>query len=124
WVRDSTAAKLMGHVKNVDGVDQVDWAKAKTIKWGDKATIEKIDQLILSPENRIYGKKELDASKLIYHSETCDNKEASKRENAGKPRSQFIIKKDVRIYPDTLVWIRDFSYSYNEPMTKRYFSHP
>lgn len=124
WVRDSTAAKLMGFVKNVDGVDQVDWAKAKTIKWGDKATIEKIDQLILSPENRIFGKKELDASKLVYHSETFDNKEASKRENAGKPRSQFIVKKDVRIYPDTLVWIRDFSYSYNEPMTKRYFSHP
>lgn len=124
WVRDSTAAKLMGFVKNVDGVDQVDWAKAKTIKWGDKATIEKIDQLILSPENRIFGKKELDASKLVYHSETFDNKEAAKRENAGKPRSVFIVKKDVRIYPDTLVWIRDFSYSYNEPMTKRYFSHP
>jgi gliding motility-associated lipoprotein GldK len=124
WVRDSTAAKLMGFVKNVDGVDQVDWAKAKTIKWGDKSTIEKIDQLILSPENRIFGKKELDASKLVYHSETFDNKDAAKRENAGKPRSQFIVKKDVRIYPDTLVWIRDFSYSYNEPMTKRYFSHP
>ncbi|MBC6490958.1 SUMF1/EgtB/PvdO family nonheme iron enzyme [Flavihumibacter stibioxidans] len=124
WVRDSTAAKLMGYVKNADGVDYVDWAKAKTIKWGDKATIEKIDQLILSPENRIFGKKELDASKLVYHSETFDNKEASKRENQGKARSQFIVKKDVRIYPDTLVWIRDFSYSYNEPMTKRYFSHP
>ncbi|ULQ56313.1 SUMF1/EgtB/PvdO family nonheme iron enzyme [Flavihumibacter rivuli] len=124
WVRDSTAAKLMGYVKNVDGVDYVDWAKAKTIKWGDKATIEKIDQLILSPENRIFGKKEIDASKLVFHSETFDTKEASRRENQGKPRSQFIIKKDVRVYPDTLVWIRDFSYSYNEPMTKRYFSHP
>ncbi len=124
WVRDSTAAKLMGFVKNADGVDYVDWAKAKTIKWGDKATVEKIDQLILSPENRVFGKKEIDASKLIYHSETFDNKEAARRENAGKPRSSFIIKKDVRIYPDTLVWIRDFSYSYNEPMTKRYFSHP
>ncbi len=22
------------------------------------------------------------------------------------------------------MWIRDFSYSYNEPMTKRYYSHP
>lgn len=124
WVRDSTAAKLMGFVKNVDGVDYVDWNKAKTIKWGDKATVEKIDQLILSPENRIFGKKEIDASKLIYHSETFDNKEASKRENQGKSRSQFILKRDVRIYPDTLVWIRDFAYSYNEPMTKRYFSHP
>ncbi|MFT4024721.1 MAG: SUMF1/EgtB/PvdO family nonheme iron enzyme [Flavihumibacter sp.] len=124
WVRDSTAAKLMGFVKNADGVDYVDWNKAKTIKWGDKATVEKIDQLILSPENRIFGKKEIDASKLIYHSETFDNKEAAKRENQSKPRSQFIMKRDVRIYPDTLVWIRDFAYSYNEPMTKRYFSHP
>ncbi len=44
--------------------------------------------------------------------------------NEGKSRSSFIIKKDIKIYPDTLVWIRDFSYSYNEPMTKRYFSHP
>jgi formylglycine-generating enzyme len=124
WVRDSTAAKLMGYVKNIDGVDYIDQKKAATIKWGDKATIEKIDQMIVTPENRIFGKKEIDASKLMYHSETFNTKEAAKRENAGKPRSQFIEKKDVKIYPDTLVWIRDFSYSYNEPMTKRYFSHP
>ncbi len=124
WVRDSTAAKMMGYVKSVDGVDAVDWKKASTIKWGDKATTEKIDQLIVSPENRIFGKKEIDASKLMYHSEVFDTKEAARRENAGKPRSAFMSKKDIRIYPDTLVWIRDFSYSYNEPMTKRYYSHP
>src|SRR3990170_1078361 len=124
WVRDSIAAKLMGFVKNSDGIDYVDWKKAQTIKWGDKATIEKIDQLIFSPENRIFGKKEIDASKLVYHSEIFDTKEAARRENASKPRSQFMIKKDVKIYPDTLAWIRDFSYSYNEPQTKRYFSHP
>jgi formylglycine-generating enzyme len=124
WVRDSTAAKMMGYVKSVDGVDYVDWKKAQTIKWGDKATVEKIDAMIVTPENRIFGKKEIDPNKLVYHSETFDTKEAARRENAGKPRSAFIAKKDVRIYPDTLVWIRDFSYSYNEPMTKRYFSHP
>ena len=124
WVRDSIAAKMMGYINNVDGIDYVDWKKAQTIKWGDKATIEKIDQLIFSPENRIFGRKEIDASKLLYHSEVFDTKEAAKRENAGRSRSQFISKKDVRIYPDTLAWIRDFSYSYNEPMTKRYFSHP
>jgi gliding motility-associated lipoprotein GldK len=126
WVRDSTAAKLMGFVKQDknDGTEHIDWAKAKTIKWNDKATIEKIDQMIVTPENRIFGKKEIDASKLIFHSETFDTKEAARRENAGRPRSQFIVKKDIRIYPDTLVWIRDFSYSYNEPMTKRYYSHP
>jgi gliding motility-associated lipoprotein GldK len=124
WVRDSIAATLMQYGKEVDGKFQVDWKKANTIKWGDKATIEKIDQLILTPENRIYGKKEIDPSKLVYHSETFDLKEAAQKINEGKSRSSFIIKKDIKIYPDTLVWIRDFSYSYNEPMTKRYFSHP
>jgi len=124
WVRDSIGATLLQYGKEVDGTFNVDWKKAKTIKWDDKATIEKIDQLILSPENRVFGKKEIDPSKLIYHSETFELKKAASRENAGKPRSQFIVKKNVGIYPDTLVWIRDFSYSYNEPMTKRYFTHP
>ena len=127
WVRDSIVAKKMGYVKaGSDGVEYVDWDKMKTMKWNDPKVVEQLGQtdLILSPEDRIFGKKELDASKLIYHSEVVDLKEAAKRENAGKARSQFIVKKDVRIYPDTLVWIRDFSYSYNEPMTKRYFAHP
>lgn len=30
----------------------------------------------------------------------------------------------INIYPDTMVWIRDFQYAYNEPMLLRYFSHP
>ncbi|HZH97020.1 MAG TPA: SUMF1/EgtB/PvdO family nonheme iron enzyme, partial [Flavisolibacter sp.] len=127
WVRDSITAKKMGYVKSgTDGNEYVDWTKMKTVKWSDPKVIEQLGQtdLILSPEDRIFGKKEIDVSKLVYHSEIHDLKENAKRENAGKPRSQFIIKKDVRIYPDTLAWIRDFSYSYNEPMTKRYYSHP
>lgn len=28
------------------------------------------------------------------------------------------------VYPDTLVWISDFTYAYNEPMAKTYFWHP
>ncbi|MBS1928601.1 MAG: SUMF1/EgtB/PvdO family nonheme iron enzyme, partial [Bacteroidetes bacterium] len=70
WVRDSIAAKLMGFVKQgADGNEYVDWKKAKTIKWGDKATIEKIDAIIVTPDNRIFGKKELDAKKIVYQSE-------------------------------------------------------
>ncbi len=124
WVRDSIAATMMQYGKDVDGKFAIDWKKAQTIKWNDKATVEKIDQLILTPENRIFGKKEIDPNKLIYHSETFNLKRAAEKANEGKPRSQFIDKKEVAVYPDTLVWIRDFSYSYNEPMTKRYFSHP
>lgn len=124
WVRDSTAAVKMQLGKEVDGQFSIDWKKAQTIKWNDKSTIEKIDAMILTPENRVFGKKDLDPEKLIYHSEVFDLKEAARRENAGKPRSQFIVKKDTKVYPDTLIWVRDFSYSYNEPMAKRYFSHP
>lgn len=125
WVRDSIAAKLMGFVKQGnDGNEYVDWKKASTIKWGDKATLEKIDAMIVTPDNRIFGKKELDATKIVYHSEVFDYKEAAKLENAAAPRSKFIIKKDIKVYPDSLCWVRDFAYSYNEPMAKRYFGHP
>jgi sulfatase modifying factor 1 len=124
WVRDSIAATLMQYGKDVDGRFQIDWKKASTIKWGDKATIEKIDQMVVTPDNRIFGKKEIDPNKIVFHSETFDLKEAAMKINEGKPRSQFIRTKNVKVYPDTLVWIRDFSYSYNEPMTKRYYSHP
>jgi formylglycine-generating enzyme len=125
WVRDSIAAKLMGFVKQgSDGNEYVDWKKASTIKWGDKATLEKIDAMIVTPDNRIFGKKELDATKIVYHSEVFDYKEAAKLENAAVPRSKFIIKKDIKVYPDSLCWVRDFAYSYNEPMAKRYFGHP
>ena len=39
-------------------------------------------------------------------------------------RSDLISTKHINIYPDTMVWMRDFSYSYNEPMMHNYFSHP
>ncbi|MBX3242714.1 MAG: SUMF1/EgtB/PvdO family nonheme iron enzyme [Chitinophagaceae bacterium] len=122
WVRDSIAGDKLGY-KSKDG-NSLDWKKIQTLKWGDPKTMEQLDAMIVSPDNRIFGKKELDANKLIYHSETFDYSEAVKKENASQVRSKFIVKKDVPVYPDTLVWIRDFSYSYNEPMSKRYFSHP
>ena len=125
WVRDSTAAKLMGCVKQgTDGNEYVDWKKASTIKWGDKSTIEKIDAIIVTPDNRIFGKKELDASKIVYQSEIFDYKAAASNRDVTIPRSAFIVKTKVPVYPDSLCWVRDFSYSYNEPMAKKYFNHP
>lgn len=124
WVRDSLAAKELGYGKEVDGGFAVDWKKAKTIKYGDKAVLEKISKLTLTPDNRLYGRNEIDPEKLLFRVESFNLKEAAKLENKGKPRSSFVIKYDEKIYPDTLVWMRDFSYSYNEPMAKRYFAHP
>ncbi len=39
-------------------------------------------------------------------------------------RGSYIMKDIVNVYPDTLCWISDFTYSYNDPMTKMYFWHP
>ncbi len=37
--------------------------------------------------------------------------------------SDFIKTEEIQIYPDTTVWIKDFNYSYNEPMHNDYFWH-
>lgn len=50
-----------------------------------------------------------------------ENKTISKQLTS---RGDFISKKVLNIYPDTMCWIRDFTYSYNEPYMKMYFSHP
>lgn len=36
-------------------------------------------------------------------------------------RSRFIIKERINIYPDTLCWVRDFTYSSKSSMTQNYF---
>ncbi|MBI3519713.1 MAG: SUMF1/EgtB/PvdO family nonheme iron enzyme, partial [Bacteroidetes bacterium] len=46
------------------------------------------------------------------------------RERKGVDRSVFILKDVINVYPDTLAWVHDFTYSFNEPMTNMYFWHP
>jgi len=132
WVRDSIAAKELGYFKASAGASgnggdsaiAIDWAKAHTIKY-DASNLEKLgNKLILAPDNRLNGKADIDPKLIIYRMEIFLLSEAAKRENAGIARKNFIVRKDEPIYPDTLVWMRDFSYSYNEPMTKRYYAHP
>lgn len=48
---------------------------------------------------------------------------AKGEKEAVKGRSSFIMKKNVRIYPDSLSWLKDFTYAYNEPYVRGYFSH-
>lgn len=131
WTRDSIALKELGFVKTTSGGGSggdsaiaVDWAKRKDIKF-DQASLEKLgNKLMIDAPDRLYGKAEVDPRKITYHIEYFSLKEAARIENKDAPRKGFIKRSDVKIYPDTLVWMRDFSYSYNEPMTKRYYSHP
>lgn len=39
-------------------------------------------------------------------------------------RQRFIIDETINVYPDTLCWVRDFTYAFNDPMTNMYFWHP
>ena len=38
-------------------------------------------------------------------------------------RQRFLIDEVINVYPDTLCWVRDFTYSFNDPMTNMYFWH-
>ena len=99
-----------------------------TQDYPDQAYAEVMDSLYLPPEYWYDGQMKLDVTKLIYRF-TWFDAEAAAAESK-KTRQQFIDRKpyikreEVEIYPDTTVWIKDFIYSYNEPMHNEYFSHP
>lgn len=120
WVRDSIAATILGYKDAKTG--NLDQKKMATM-WKEKNIYEKLGQMMVAPDDRLFGKMEIDPEKLIYLEEYLDYKAAAYRK-PNEPRSKYIIKNPVKIYPDTLVWVRDFTYSYNEPMSVRYFSHP
>ncbi|MGM9805803.1 MAG: SUMF1/EgtB/PvdO family nonheme iron enzyme [Candidatus Aphodosoma sp.] len=41
-----------------------------------------------------------------------------------RTRSDLISRKIINIYPDTLCWLTEYTYSYNEPAMMNYFAHP
>jgi len=41
-----------------------------------------------------------------------------------KEPKDLLTKQIICVYPDTLVWQRDFQFAYNEPLLLKYFSHP
>lgn len=127
YVRDSLCylALYGGGINQAeDTVIKVDWAKVRRINYSSKAVIEKLNELLLSPDNRIQGRMDIDPNKLIYNMVYVDLKAAA-RESRGLEQSlsKYLITKKQAIYPDSLVWMRDYSYSYNEPLTRLYFSH-
>jgi formylglycine-generating enzyme required for sulfatase activity len=118
------------------------------IRWQDspeQIQILEDGNLFLRKEERFWNRKEIDAHQLNYQYWWIDLKQAAKKsnrydfktkkytgqviDNEGnkvdiEDRSSFIMTGNVNIYPDTLVWMADYTYSYNEPWTKMYFWHP
>jgi gliding motility-associated lipoprotein GldK len=127
YVSDSLKylAVYAGGVNQAEDTVKVDWNRALRINTSSKAVIEKLNELLLSPDNRIQGKIEIDPTKLIYRYSYVDLRAAAKSSKGlEQPLSNFLVSQTEAVYPDSLVWMRDFSYSYNEPFTRLYFSHP
>lgn len=118
WIKDSLAHDILGNlVEDDEGNEYIDWEAE--IDWTDAA----LEELYYPDSERFANKKEYDTDKFEFEYQWMDWKKAAHDFGKSK-RRQFIKKDKVKVYPDTLVWIRDFTYSYNEPMTRNYFWHP
>jgi len=116
------------------------------LEWDNEEYADILDEMYLPENERFFRRKEIDTRKLVYEYEWVDLLQAAKKSNrynyetksyegtvydqvTGKERkitdrSAFIMKDKVNVYPDTLCWIADFTYSFNEPWTEKYFWHP
>ena len=79
-----------------------------------------MDTMYIPAEEAYNGQRTIDVNKLKFQYTYMDIQAAAR---ANGKRSDFIKKEEVMVYPDTTVWIKDFNYSYNEPMHNDYFWH-
>ncbi len=91
-----------------------------TKKFPDEYYSEVMDQMYLPEEQSYNGKRIMDVEKFVFKYQWLDMEKAAR---AKGNRKDFIKEELVKVYPDTTVWIRDFNYSYNEPMHNDYFWH-
>lgn len=153
WVRDKLARELLGETytdylitEDRRGVPldepEINWMEP--IEWDEPDYQMAMDELYIPEEERFLYKKEIDTRKLIYDYYWVDYKQAAQRSNSFNYETQkyegsvvneegqripivnrgsFLMHEAVPVYPDTLCWIRDFEYTFNEPFTLKYFSH-
>ena len=154
YVRDSIAKRILGdedigeHIFTEDEYGEdidppiLNWREK--INWYGDEEREALAELFLQESEQFYRRREVDTRKLMFEYYWIDLKEAARKANNARDldlsytnvkgqnnairghsdRSKFIIKEIINVYPDTLVWVHDFTYSFNEPMTENYFWHP
>ncbi len=144
WVRDSIAITnymnddkyymkpAKGAKPDANGKKYINWTYVKHYpisfngsKKGNAANAQKLQGMYYQGDDRVFDRNELDVRLLKYNfSITVLRDAANHRNDKTKKRSDFILRDTVPVYPDTLVWLSDFSYAANEPMVEGYFSHP
>ena len=142
WVRDSIAITSYlndqkYYIKPAKGVKtngkkyiNWDYVKHYPISFngaqkGNAARAAKLQGMYYQGDDRVFDRNEIDVRLLKYNYSLMKLRDASDYKNdKTKKRSDFIFRDTVPVYPDTLVWLSDFSYAANEPMVEGYFSHP
>lgn len=153
WVRDSIARSILGqtfpdYLITVDSrgvpleTPRINWNEQ--IYWNETDYQLALDDLYVPEEERPMFGKHIDPRKLFFEYRWVDYKQAAQKSNSYNYETQqfdgnvvtqegetipivnrqsFIMQDVVPVYPDTLVWIRDFTYTHNDPYTLNYFSH-
>ena len=153
WVRDSIARQLLsetipefliteGKKGAILDNPRLNWLEP--IEWKNPDYQSALEEIYIPEAERFFNKKEIDTRKLKFEYYWIDYRQAAKRansynfetqsyggtvtditgkENPTQNRSSFIMHEMTPVYPDTLVWVRDYTFSYNEPLTEKYFSH-
>ena len=146
WVRDSIARTLLaeGMVEGYEYIEEtpdgefldnpyLNWAV--DIDWGGNEELElTLEEMYLPLEEQIMGQKGFDSRSWSYKYSWVDKSPAAQKANRFDPetgtyregfsRQNLVHEAEVYVYPDTLAWMSDFSYTFNEPMFDTYFWHP
>ena len=112
------------------------------INWEDEDIFDLLyDEYFLQGSDQYYNRRQYDTRKLNFrywwlNFDAAASKESRDSEfgetnslnqlhsvRGHSDRSQFVVEETINIYPDTLVWVRDFTYGFNEPLAD-YFWHP
>ena len=123
-----------------DADTTINWQTKFNWKSEDAKVQEVYDSAHYRKEERFFNRKELDTRKLNYLYYFIDLQAAAKKDysSPGDPahaslanrpqgrsdRSVYVRREVINVYPDTLCWIHDFAYSFNDPTTEKYFYHP
>ncbi len=90
-------------------------------RFPDQYYSEVMDSLYIPIEDSFNAQRLLNTKKLKYRYYWFDKNAAAKSNTAR--RSDFFKEEVLTIYPDTTVWVKDFNYSYNDPIHQDYFWH-
>lgn len=94
--------------------------KWKTSEYPDQYYVRVMDEMYLAADQSPTGERKLDVSKLVYKYTSMN---VTAVINGSGNTDDYVVTHEVPIYPDTTVWVKDFNYSYNEPMHNNYFWH-